>query len=409
MQRAHKLVRRIADSLVARAIWSGSRCTWVDRTRTRGATYVSVRPLGGDLYSGTAGIALFLAALHLLDPDPQLRRTALGAIANSLSVSLVANQENLSFYGGRGGVAATALLCADWLAEPELRKYASQMVIAARPSHTHSMDLIGGDAGAVLSAFLCHSITRESSLKEVISRYADAIVSARDPRVRVTGWNGSKRMTRLGSRTLTGMSHGVSGLAIALGLAWSQSRDPLLRQVARDAIAYEDRYYCTIRENWQDLRENQCTNGAEQFMYAWCHGAPGVLLARVFLARIGLLTLDSRTSGLVGGMGRRLRRMAATPSDFSLCHGLAGVAEIVSLCAEMTNNAPLRAEVLAQWDAVLSNQQLTEDVASVQPHVGPTLMLGAAGIGYAVIRLLRPDLPSPLLPVFGAANPGLLT
>jgi lantibiotic modifying enzyme len=64
---------RTADGIGSRlgrqAIWHGNRCNWVGAQpieRHPGGLYqgVTYEALGPDLYSGTAGVALFLAELY---------------------------------------------------------------------------------------------------------------------------------------------------------------------------------------------------------------------------------------------------------------------------------------------------------------------------------------------------------
>lgn len=41
---------------------------------------------------------------------------------------------------------------------------------------------------------------------------------------------------------------------------------------------YENSLYSEEKENWLDLRSPE---GEQKVMNAWCHGAPGILLARL--------------------------------------------------------------------------------------------------------------------------------
>src|ERR1700742_1006307 len=67
------------------ALWAGERCNWLGDSRELidGNWTVGHRALGPDLYQGTSGIALFLAALYRLTSEPVLRATALGALAHA--------------------------------------------------------------------------------------------------------------------------------------------------------------------------------------------------------------------------------------------------------------------------------------------------------------------------------------
>jgi len=108
----------IGDVICRAAFWSrnGSTCNWVGRSvdemRHPGGTIApKVVALGPDLYSGTTGIALFLARLHDHTGHPEHRRTALGAIAHSIATferSTVDPFSSVSFYCGPLGAAFAA-------------------------------------------------------------------------------------------------------------------------------------------------------------------------------------------------------------------------------------------------------------------------------------------------------------
>src|SRR5262249_52880662 len=79
--------RRIGARLSRDALWCGSRCNWLGASMefVSGSWQVVSKTFGPELYSGTAGIALFLARLHAATRDPVFRDTARGAIAHSVS------------------------------------------------------------------------------------------------------------------------------------------------------------------------------------------------------------------------------------------------------------------------------------------------------------------------------------
>ena len=66
------------------ALWAGPRCNWLGDSMEFVDNNWGVvhRALGPDLYGGTSGIALFLAALHGATGERLFRTTAEGAIAH---------------------------------------------------------------------------------------------------------------------------------------------------------------------------------------------------------------------------------------------------------------------------------------------------------------------------------------
>ena len=114
---------RTADGIGCRlgrqAIWHGDRCNWMGAQsieRQPGGSYqgVTYEALGPDLYSGTAGVALFLAELYSETGAEQTRRTALGAIRHALSrLDTVPAFARLGLFSGWIGVALAAVRVGD--------------------------------------------------------------------------------------------------------------------------------------------------------------------------------------------------------------------------------------------------------------------------------------------------------
>src|SRR4029077_2384203 len=84
-----------------------------------------------------------------------------------------------------------------------------------------------------------------------------------------------------GGSALNGMSHGAAGFAYALSsLAAAIGRGEFAAGAA-ECLAFEDASYDADRRNWPDLR----VAGQSLWPYQWCHGAPGIGLARLATTR----------------------------------------------------------------------------------------------------------------------------
>src|SRR5262245_22572971 len=89
------------------AFWSGARCNWLGPSMefTGNAWTVVQRAYGPELYSGTSGIALFLAQLTKLTNEKVYRMTAEGAVTQALSrVAELPEQARIGFYSGGSGI-----------------------------------------------------------------------------------------------------------------------------------------------------------------------------------------------------------------------------------------------------------------------------------------------------------------
>ena len=120
---------------------------------------------------------------------------------------------------------------------------------------------------------------------------------------------------------LAGFSHGAAGIAWALLALFARTREERFRTAARGGIAYERSVFCAEAGNWRDLRDTEQV----RFPTAWCHGAPGIGLAR--LCGVPLLEDD----GIHADIETALQTTLATGFGFnhSLCHGDLGNLELL--------------------------------------------------------------------------------
>jgi lantibiotic modifying enzyme len=122
-------------------------------------------------------------------------------------------------------------------------------------------------------------------------------------------------------------------------------------------------------------------------MLAWCHGAPGVGLAR--LTALGVREHPDAVADLEAAL-----RSTATGfgGNDSLCHGDLGNLELFIRARELGR--------LGSHDSVLANEsaRLVERITRREWQCGipggvetPGLMTGIAGVGFGLLRLALPD------------------
>jgi lantibiotic modifying enzyme len=194
--------------------------------------------------------------------------------------------------------------------------------------------------------------------------------------------------------TPSGLSHGASGLGLALMDLHAATGRLDFRAAARRSFEYEDTLFDPQQGNWADLRR---PSGSSQFERAWCNGAPGIALARLRAAaldperkedhlakaRVALATTSSTIDEQL-----QYPRADATP-----CHGLTGLIEIVFIASRMINDASYHSQAIAAARALVDRHAASGDWPSGLYSGGPnpSLMLGTAGIGYTFLRLHHPE------------------
>ena len=130
-------------------------------------------------------------------------------------------------------------------------------------------------------------------------------------------------------------------------------------------------------------------------MNAWCHGAPGIGLARLcclpYLDDVEIRTEinTALNTTLSQGFGR----------NHSLCHGDLGNLELLLKASQILDNPSCKTQVHRLSSIILESIEKHGCLCGVPLGVEtPALMTGIAGIGYQLLRLAEPEcIPSVLL------------
>jgi len=409
----------IGRALCREAHWDreGRWCNWMGRssremTRVGGPITPTAIALGPDVYGGSAGVALFLAQLGAVTGDEECRRTALGAIARSIRQMThrpAADAVPLSFYAGAVGLAYAAHRVAALTEVHALDDDVDALLTSVEraAADPHLLDLLGGSAGAIPALLSLARVERWRRLRELAVGLGEELCRTAVRQGSVWTWDVEKACgPGVGTAMLTGFGHGASGLGLALLELYAATGRADFLEGGRAAFAYEDQLFDVRVGNWPDLRsmESAGATPGPRYMVAWCHGAPGIALAR-----LRALALDADRRDAYAATARAaldttaaaLERVAQHPrADASLCHGLAGLAEIVLTGGDWLGEDNYRTPALAAAAELVARHAVRGDwpsgMASLVPN--PSLMLGTAGIGYHLLRhLLLRQVPAVLL------------
>jgi lantibiotic modifying enzyme len=381
------------------AIWDGDRCNWLGDSMEAhaGEWKVAHKSFGPDLYSGTIGIALFLARLHRMRPDTVLAQTARGAIRQALSkAEEIPPGFRHALYSGWIGIALTLLDAAQLLGEPPLKKEALRLVDGqlGHEIEPMSLDVISGAAGAI--AGLCAIDQRLGSDRylDEARRHGEHLLARAHRNGDAWSWT---TMPPLGTQNqqeqkdLAGYSHGAAGIALALLELFVRTNDDRFMEGALGGFAYERRHFSVEQQNWPDFR-SFASPTPQQLGYslAWCHGAPGIGLSRLRAFRLtNDETYRREAESAIGGTYRPLT-MASGNDGYSLCHGLGGNAELFIAAADTLGDERYRAVAEAVGDRGIQAIHTNRNPWPCGVMSGgetPNLMLGTAGIGYFYLRL----------------------
>lgn len=354
-------------------------------------------PLGPSLYSGRTGIALFLAALARAESDERAAgvhlRAAAGACADLVRILAASDSADKQRWwreqplglAGAGGQLLALTLLNDQL--PELGRAA----VAGLPALLNSLDpetvladddldVIFGCAG-LIGPLLKIGTPVAVQLAQVAG---DHLVDGQD---KDGGWV----VPSTGARALTGFSHGASGRAAALGRLAAATDQRRYREAAERALGYERFQFVPAEGNWPDYRHTEIESEEPRFMLSWCHGAPGIALARLCLKTTPLWD-DAVNADLEHALNATTD---LTRPDDSLCCGRSGRAAILR-AATCRGGDPHWAETAANLEGQVFANRRARDAYSFGEVLG--LFQGAAGVGLALLDGL-PCTAAPLLPI----------
>ncbi|MEV0405784.1 type 2 lanthipeptide synthetase LanM family protein [Actinoallomurus sp. NPDC050550] len=350
----------------------------------------------GDLYHGSAGIALFLAYLDALVPRPEFRRAAEQALWHAVTGT---DRKRIGAFQGLGGLIYVLTHLHRLWQDRGLLELAVRLSgdLPARVDADTRFDVLGGTAG-LIPVLLGLAQETDGQGLDIAHRCAARLLRHADADGDTLSW----RTTDPGeaSANLTGFAHGSGGIGWALIQLGRLADRPSYVDAGRRAFAYEARHYDQAEQDWYDLRTNAggALRHGRHYANAWCNGAAGIGLSRI----TSWATLGGDDEPMLREAHQAL---AATMRNFprlmndTLCHGRSGNAELLLRFGLLRDEPAFQLEANVQ---VRSQWRNVDDVGAgtVENTAGffPGLMVGMSGFGMHFLRLAAPDrVPSVLL------------
>jgi type 2 lantibiotic biosynthesis protein LanM len=391
--------QRVADELATYAVRRGPAAAWIGLDWLGDAEVFQLVTLGSDLYNGTAGLSLFLSAHAAITEQPASGELALAGVARlrkqirSRNAARIARSFGLGGGTGLGSIVYALTVMSKNLRDPGLRDdahRAAELVTDELIAADKRLDVIGGSAGAILCLLrLYRDGQSEVVLRRAVKCGEHLLAQSRLGEPGRRSWVGQG----LGSRPLNGMSHGAAGFAYALAsLSAATGREDFVA-AAQECVDFENSSFSPQRGNWPDLR----VEGGGAWPCQWCHGAPGIGLGRIGMARLPSMSgtvLSTDVQGAVEGA------RAAWPSSLdTLCCGTLGSVEFLCEAGDLLGRNDLQELAKRELASVL---QYAADKGDYRWNSGERrfnlgLFRGVAGVGYTALRQVDPSLPNVLI------------
>jgi type 2 lantibiotic biosynthesis protein LanM len=389
---------RIADQLADRAIRAPSdgSATWIGPQFLPQLNRYQLQPVGFDLHSGGCGIALMLATVAQVTgaaEHAELARAAIEPLRRAIDGEPETLADELGFgaASGIGGIVYGLTRLALLLDEPALLADAGAVAaLLTRERIAHApTDAFSGLAGEMLGQLTLYEATRDQIVLERVAACGHRLLEARSPAP-----DGRLGWITFKDRMLTGLSHGTAGIAYALLRLYDVTGDETLRDAAEEAIAVEDAVFDVSEGNWPDLREDE----QPAFKTNWCHGAPGIGLARV--GAMKALDIEHVRQDVDAAIATTLK-VEMGDADHVCCGNL-GRTELLLVAGTRQRRPDLIEAARRRVQAVASRAEAEGGfwLHEYLPRAiyAPGFFMGMAGIGYQLLRVARPDaVPSVLL------------
>lgn len=386
---ADALLDSLIQKYVSNAVVGTDDATWIGMASSTNSGILELRPVGPGLFDGLAGVSTALVSAAAVRPKESaaiesLARRALTPVVAELDRWCDSPRGPVGAFSGAAGfayaVAHYELGTGDDTWRPAVQRFVR--VAAESAADDSYLDLSSGIAGALAvgaalrDAEMCSAAAFDhlvGAATERLRRGAQGIAGTN-----AIGWPVGDSRVALG-----GFSHGATGIAWALARASVTHGE--CAELAERGLLFDDLHLDERTGLWKDLRAETGDHHPEALPVHWCHGAGGIALGRKGAgAALGSTTWNNHAH-----VAAERLAIAALPPNDSLCHGAPGNAIILQ--DVLGANHPT---VAAYWGRTLGAVAGDKPVPGLGFPVrrAPGLMVGHAGLMYALARFSRPDL-----------------
>ncbi len=408
-----KTAQEIGKIICTKAIWHNGQCNWLGMGAPESgfvhAEQASLiyKSLGSDVYSGTAGIAFFLAEIYKETSDHQVRKTCFGAISHAIANAGNLHVSQKGLYDGIIGIAFAAAYIGSSLADEQLLESARKILkmSEANVANHAYMDQLSGNAGIISTLLVLKDLLKDESLLNVAQKLGEEII--RDTHYYTDGCCAWKSKNMPGQKSLLGYSHGTAGISVALLDLYRETCDPKFKHCAESAIQYEQQWYNEEFCGWPDFRGVRDHNSKKKFKAEypvfWCHGAAGIALSRIRAYKI--LNDEKYKSQALAALSTTMKwtekMLGMDQINFSLCHGIGGNAWVLSYGSELLGNDFLKGHEIASLAAYTGLDLYAKNghrwpLGAFGNH-SPGMMIGLSGVGSFYLKMYNNRIPSMLM------------
>ena len=388
IQQALAIAERIEEKSIRAPDGSSS---WITQVYNMDSQFWQLQPIGINFYDGICGIALFLATLQEVTGETRYRELLASVLKVLRHFSSPPIRSHLAYESVGAGLGSSSLAYSLARVGSLLKDEAlihsgfeiAELITEKAIAADRRLDVIGGTAGCLLVLRTLYKLSPQPWILQRATACGDHLLQTRN----VTE-SGLRSWQTIKHKFLAGLSHGAAGMIYALSELYRLTGNREHRNAALEAQAYETSLFSEEKQNWPNLLLPKKEGGFD-FWNSWCHGAPGIGLARL--------------------SSRECLDRAASEKDLENALHTAATRELTEIDAPCCGNLG-RLELLVQASQKLGKPEWLDTARKIgacvveravkQGGYGtgvksgiyiPSFHQGMAGVGYQLLRLAHPD------------------
>lgn len=232
------------------------------------------------------------------------------------------------------------------------------------------VDLLSGNAGAAQVLLKLYEVSGKNKYLTLAEKAITRLQEHKEKQNQGIGWR-----IREDIPPMSGMAHGNAGILMPVFTLWKKTGKEKYKQLAEEIWEYEESLYDVDIGNWVDVRNTEKCGGGVGAV-AWCHGAAGILLSRLYCNELVNDKLwKERFAKDINRAYKTLKKYWKRDS-WSLCHGTCGNLLILELVGNK----------LKDWD-IENYINIPQDFNLLpQEMINPGFMNGYGGIVYYLVK-----------------------
>ena len=359
----------------------------------------NVMPLSYNLYDGIGGIAIFCHTYNELYKN-DMSRELCQAVDETLNEHLediimvydkMGTDQSSGGFVGEGSLMYVYTVLFDITGRTDYIKNAEKLysVVKTQVQIDKDNDITSGNAGIIITLLKMYHITGNKKYLDLAILAGDVLLKNGNKDNSETGWTYPGQ-----PYSVSGLSHGYSGIALALFKLGQVTGNEKYTKIAKKAIIEENSMYSEAFGNWADRRLFKGRTGEERGNnpVTWCHGAAGILLARLKIYPYVDSEFKEIITADISKAANTLIRLGGLKNQ-CLCHGQVGNLEILFEYTKFLNDKDLKDMEHNTLIECLKRNKEYWNCGLVDGYEHYGFMLGISGIGYSLLRRVKKELP----------------